>query len=189
MVTPNGSKDLALSQKRWYVVHVLTGHEKKVKDFLEAEIIRKGMGDLVNTILIPSESVIEMKDGKKKAKNRVFFPGYMLIEMELNKDTQHLILNSPSILNFVGPKNRPQPLRDQEVNRILGTVERGKGQEVMEFPYKVGDAVKVIDGPFNEFSGFVKEINEEKKKVKVMVSIFGRSTPVELDFLQVKLEE
>ena len=126
---------------------------------------------------------------KKRVRNRIFFPGYMLVEMELDRVTQHLILNAPGVTNFVGPKNQPVPLHEDEVNRILGRVEERKGEEIFEIPYQVGDPVKVIDGPFTEFAGVVEEINEEKKKLKVMVSIFGRSTPVELDFLQVELEK
>jgi len=139
-------------------------------------------------VLIPKEDVVEMRDGKKKMKTRVFFPGYMLVEMELNKNTEHLILNTPQVINFVGPKNRPQPLRKAEVDRILGHVDRASGSQVIEVPFEVGDSIKVIDGPFKDFTGVVRDINVEKRKVKVMVSIFGRSTPIELDFLQVSTD-
>ena len=140
-------------------------------------------------ILIPSEDVVEMRNGKKRVKNRIFFPGYMLVEMELDKVTQHLILNAPGVTNFVGPKNQPVPLQEEEVSRILGRVEERRDKEIIDIPYMVGDPVKVIDGPFTDFAGVVEEINREKKKLKVMVSIFGRSTPVELDFLQVEIEK
>ncbi len=130
-----------------------------------------------------------MRDGRRRVRNKVFFPGYMLVEMVLDKETQHAILNTPGVTNFVGPKNKPQPLRQDEVDRILGKVEESKSREVLDVPFRVGDPIKVIDGPFTDFTGFVEDINKEKKKVKVMVSIFGRSTPVELDFLQVELEK
>lgn len=174
---------------QWYAIHVFSGHEKKIKKYLENEIERTGLQEKIPRILIPSEDVIEMRDGKKRVKNRIFFPGYMLVEMELDRVSQHLVLNAPGVTNFVGPKNQPVPLQEDEVNRILGRVEERKGEEIFEIPYRVGDPVKVIDGPFTEFAGVVEEINEEKKKLKVMVSIFGRSTPVELDFLQVELEK
>lgn len=174
---------------RWYAIHVFSGHEKKIKKYLENEIERAGLTEKIPRILIPSEDVIEMRDGKKRLKNRIFFPGYMLVEMELDKMTQHVILNASGVTNFVGPKNQPVPLQEDEVKRILGRVEDRRDEEIIEIPYREGDAVKVIDGPFTDFAGVVEEINREKKKLKVMVSIFGRSTPVELDFLQVELEK
>ena len=178
-----------MSLKRWYAIHVFSGHEKKIKKYLESEVERTNLQDQVSRVLIPSENVIEMRDGKKKVKNRIFFPGYMLVEMEMNKLTQHLILNTPGVTNFVGPKNEAVPLQEDEVRRILGRVEERRDEEIIDIPYREGDAVRVIDGPFTDFTGFVEEINREKKKLKVMVSIFGRSTPVELDFLQVELEK
>lgn len=175
--------------KSWYAIHVLSGHEKKVKAYLENEIARLGLSEKISQILIPAEEVTEMRDGKRRVKNKVFFPGYMLVEMVLDKDTQHVMLNTPGVTNFVGPKNKPQALRKEEIDRILGRVEEGAGREVLDIPFRVGDPIKVTDGPFTDFTGFVEEVNKEKKKVKVMVSIFGRSTPVELDFLQVELEK
>lgn len=129
-----------------------------------------------------------MRDGKKKAKTRTFFPGYMLVEMVLNKNTEHLILNTPQVINFVGPKNRPVPLRRHEVDRILGQQDKAADMELIELPFNVNDTIKVIDGPFKDFTGIVREINMPKRKAKVMVSIFGRSTPIELDFLQISTE-
>jgi transcriptional antiterminator NusG len=175
-------------EKRWYVVHVFTGQEDKIKAFLQTEIERLKLSEKFGQILIPSEEVIEMKDGRKRIKNRVFFPGYMLIEMELDKETQHLILNSPNIINFVGPKNYPTPLQKHEIDRILGKVDEVSDQKLVEVPFKLDDTIKIIDGPFKDFTGFIKEINREKRKLKVMVSIFGRSTPVEVDFLQVSTD-
>lgn len=176
-------------EKKWYVLHVLSGHENKVKAYIENEVARLGLGEKVPTILIPSEDVTEMRDGKRKVKNRIFFPGYILIEMVLDKDTMHIIANTPGVTHFIGSKNKPQPLRPDEVKRILGRVDEAKNRELMAVPFRVGDPIKVIDGPFTDFTGVVKEVNEEKSKLKVMVSIFGRSTPVELDFLQVELEK
>ena len=180
---------LSETEKKWYAIHVLSGHEKKVKSYLENEIAHVGLGDKIAQILIPSEEVTEMKEGKRRVKNKVFFPGYMLVEMALDKEAQHLVLNTPGVTNFVGPKNQPQALRKDEIDRILGRVEESVGKEVLDVPFRLGDPIKVTDGPFTDFTGFVEEINKEKKKVKVMVSIFGRSTPVELDFLQVELEK
>lgn len=174
---------------QWFAIHVFSGHEKKIERYLESEIDRTGLKDRITRVVIPSEEVIEMRDGKKRVKNKMFFPGYMLIEMELDNKTQHVVLNTPGVTNFVGPKNKPVPLREDEVRRILGRVEERKGEEIIDIPYSVGDPVKVIDGPFSDFSGVVEEIQKEKKKLKVMVSIFGRSTPVELDFLQVEQEK
>lgn len=174
---------------KWYAIHVFSGHEKKIKKVLESEIERNQMQDQITRILIPAEDVVEMRDGKKRVKNRIFFPGYMLVEMELNKKTQHLVLDTNGVTNFVGPKNQPVPLHEDEVRRILGRVEDRRDEEVIDIPFREGDPVKVIDGPFSDFSGIVEDVNREKKKLKVMVSIFGRSTPVELDFLQISLEK
>lgn len=182
-------KKIEAGDKRWYAIHVLSGHERKVKAYLENETRALGLGDRLANVLIPSEEITEMKEGKKRVRSKAFFPGYMLVEMELNKETQHLVLNTPGITNFVGPKNKPQSLRQDEVDRILGKVQESRAREVIEVPFSVGDAIRVIDGPFRDFTGFVEEINEEKKKAKVMVSIFGRSTPVELDFLQIETEK
>ena len=177
---------------QWYAIHVFSGHEKKIQRYLENEIERMNLREKVPRILIPSEDVVEMRDGKKRVKNRIFFPGYMLIEMVLDNQTQHVIVNAPGVVSFVGPKNEPVPLRQSEVNSILGKIEKSRETEVkgkVTVPYKIGDPIRVIDGPFNDFTGFVEEINEEKNKVKVNISIFGRPTPVELDFLQVELEK
>ena len=175
--------------KKWYVVRTYSGHENKVKQYLENEVAQANLGEKISAVIVPSEKVFEVKDGKKKSKTRTFFPGYILVEAVMDKATQHLILNTPSVISFVGPKNAPAPLQPTEVRRLIGKIEERKDVEVLEVPFRVGDAVKVIDGPFNNFSGFVQEVNEEKMKLKVMVSIFGRKTPVELDFSQVELEK
>jgi len=174
--------------KKWYVVRTYSGHENKVKAYIENEIAQAGLTERVSSVIVPSEKVFEVKDGKKKSKTRTFFPGYILIEAVLDKTTTHIILNTPSVISFV-PNNAPAPLQASEVRRLIGKIEERKDIEVIEVPFKSGDAVKVTDGPFNNFSGFVQEVNEEKMKLKVMVSIFGRKTPVELDFSQVELEK
>ncbi len=175
--------------KKWYVVRTYSGHENKVKAYIESEIAQAGLADRVTSVIVPSEKVFEVKDGKKKSKTRTFFPGYILIEAVLDKTTSHIILNTPSVISFVPQNNAPAPLQASEVRRLIGKIEERKDVEVIEVPFKSGDAVKVTDGPFNNFSGFVQEVNEEKMKLKVMVSIFGRKTPVELDFSQVELEK
>ena len=182
-------KVLEVQERKWYVVHVLSGHENKVKSYIESEVSRIGLQDKITNILVPSEDVTEMRDGKKKVKNKIFFPGYILVETILDTDSVHLISNTPGVTHFVGTKNKPQPLRPDEIKRILGRVDEAKNRELLDVPFRVGDPIKVIDGPFTDFTGVVKEVNEEKSKLKVMVSIFGRSTPVELDFLQVELEK
>lgn len=176
-------------EKKWYVVRTYSGHENKVKAYLENEVNQAGLGERIGSVIVPSEKVFEVKDGKKKSKTRTFFPGYILVEASLDKSVTHIILNTPSVISFVGPKNAPAPLQAAEVRRLIGKLDERKDVEVIEVPFKVGDAVKVTDGPFNNFSGFVQEVNEEKLKLKVMVSIFGRKTPVELDFSQVELEK
>ncbi|MBI3789144.1 MAG: transcription termination/antitermination factor NusG [Ignavibacteriales bacterium] len=175
--------------KRWYVVRTYSGHEAKVKAYIESEVARINLGEKISSVMIPSEKVIEVKDGKKKAKVKNFFPGYVLVEAILDKESTHLILEAPSVLGFVPDKNNPSPLHPEEVKRLIGKMEEKEDVELVEIPFRVGDPVKVIEGPFNNFSGFVQEVNGEKMKVKVMVSIFGRKTPVELDFLQVELEK
>lgn len=170
-------------------MHVLSGHENKVKAYIESEVNRLNLIAKITSILVPSEDITEMRDGKKKVKSKIFFPGYILVEMILDKDSMHLISNAPGVTHFVGTKNKPQPLRPDEIKRILGRVDEAKNRELLSVPFKVGDPIKVVDGPFTDFTGVVNEVNEEKSKLKVMVSIFGRSTPVELDFLQVELEK
>ncbi|HID39737.1 MAG TPA: transcription termination/antitermination factor NusG [Calditrichaeota bacterium] len=181
-----------MSEKKWYALRVYSGKEARVKAQIEKEIEIQGIKDKVGHIVIPSENIIEMKDGKKKVKNKTFFPGYMLIEMVLDNQTKHVVSNAPGVVSFVGPKNEPVPLRESEMRSILGKIERSRETQVkgkVSIPFKVGDPIRVVDGPFNDFTGFVEEINEEKNKVKVNISIFGRPTPVELDFLQVELEK
>lgn len=175
--------------KRWYVIRTYSGHEARVKTYLESEILRLGLQEKVSNVLIPSEKVFEIKDGKKKSKVKNFFPGYILVEVILDKETTHLILEAPSVMGFVPDKNNPAPLHPDEVRRLIGKMEQKGESQIVDIPFHIGEPVKVIDGPFNNFNGFVQEVNSEKLKVKVMVSIFGRRTPVELDFSQVEIEK
>ncbi|MFA6233757.1 MAG: transcription termination/antitermination protein NusG [Bacteroidota bacterium] len=177
---------------RWYAIRSYSGHENKVKAYIENEVKQADptlkMSERIAAVIVPTEKVYEVRDGKKRTKTRNFFPGYVLVNCVLDKDTKHLILNTPSVISFVGPKNAPAPLRRDEVDKILGRMEERRDTEVPEVQFRVGDPVRVIDGPFNTFSGFVQEVNQEKTKLKVMVSIFGRKTPVELDFSQVEFD-
>ena len=175
---------------KWYSLRVISGQEEKVKKHIEFEVETNNISDRVGSVIVPMETVLEMKDGKKREKSKVFFPGYIFIEVEMDGQVQHVINNATGVISFVGPKNHPVPLKKAEVERIKARLEKEQEEvEVVEVPYKIGDAVKISDGPFADFVGFIEEINEEKQKLKVLVSIFGRETPVELDFLQVKLEK
>jgi transcriptional antiterminator NusG len=176
--------------KKWYVVRAISGKEKKIKQYIEVEIGRLGMSNLVNQVLIPTEKVYQLKNGKKVTKERSFFPGYILIEAALAGEIRHAIKNVTGVIGFLGDKNGdPVPLRLSEVNRILGKVdELAESDAELSNSFIVGEPVKVIDGPFNTFSGVIEEINEEKKKLKVMVKIFGRKTPLELGYMQVEKE-
>ncbi|MCL2028081.1 MAG: transcription termination/antitermination protein NusG [Bacteroidales bacterium] len=174
--------------KKWYVARSITGKEKKAKEYLEKEINRLKLQDYISQILIPTEKVFTIKNGKKVSTERTYLPGYVLIEAYLTGEYIHIIRNIPNIIGFVGGGD-PIPLRPAEVNRILGKVdELSDAAEEMLEPFIIGEPVKVIDGPFNNFSGVVEEVNEEKKKLKVMVKIFGRKTPLELSFTQVEKE-
>ena len=175
--------------KKWYVVRAISGKEKKVKELIESEVNRLRYNDYVTQILIPTEKVYQVRKGKKISKERNFFPGYVLIEAILLGEIAHMIKNVPHVLGFLGSQGEPIPMRPAEVNRILGKVDEltEKGEEISE-PFIIGESVRVIDGPFNSFSGIIEEVNEEKKKLKVMVKIFGRKTPLELSFMQVEKE-
>ncbi len=175
--------------KKWYVVRAVSGSEKKVKQYIENEIARLGLQDYVSQVLIPTEKVYQVRKGKKISAERNYFPGYVLIEAVLTGEIPHIIRNVPGVLNFLGSGGEPVPLRPAEVQRILGKVDELSGkEEELNVPYIVGETVKVTDGPFNSFSGVIEEVNEEKKKLKVMVKIFGRKTPLELSFMQVEKE-
>jgi transcriptional antiterminator NusG len=178
-------------EKKWYVLRAIGGKEKKAKEYIESEITRLNLQEYVSQVLIPTEKVYQIRNGKKISKERNFFPGYVLIEAALVGEIPHILSNIPHIIGFLGQKanEEPTPLRISEVNRILGKVdELAAGDEEMNTPFFVGETVKVIDGPFNSFNGIIEEVNEEKKKLKVMVKIFGRKTPLELSFMQVEIE-
>jgi len=177
------------SVKKWYVVRAISGNEKKVKQILENEIAIQHLQEYISQVLIPMEKVYMIRNGKKVSKERNFFPGYVLVEAILTGEIPHLIRNIPGVLGFLGAKGEPHPLRPSEVKRILGKFDElsEQGEEV-NIPFIIGETVTVIDGPFNSFSGVIEEINEEKKKLKVMVKIFGRKTPLELSFMQVQKE-
>ncbi|MGF1670959.1 MAG: transcription termination/antitermination protein NusG [Balneolaceae bacterium] len=176
----------------WYVVRCFSSHEKKVKEYLLREIEELGLQDKVREILIPTETIVEIRSGKKRTREKNFFPGYMLVEVIYDEEVNNLIQNAPSCLGFLKDRNEviPTPLKKTEVDRILGRVL--DSQELMEkggvvdIPYKEGDLVKVIDGPFKDFDGTVQEVNTDKLKLRVLVSIFGRKTPVEVDLNQVE---
>ena len=177
--------------KKWYVVRAVSGKEKKVKEYLELEISRMKLNDYVNQVLIPTEKVFKIQNGKKVNKEKAFLPGYVLIEAALVGEVSHVIKSIPNVIGFLGTVKggEPVPMRMAEVNRILGKVdELSITEEELKIPFVVGESVKVIDGPFNNFSGVVDEINEEKKKLKVMVKIFGRKNLLELNYMQVEKE-
>ncbi len=174
---------------KWYSLRVISGKEKKAEAFLRQEAEEGGITELIGEIFIPSEKVVDVRNNKKRIREKVFFPGYILIEMEMTKESRYIVENTPNVISFIGSKKEPVPLRDDEIKRIFGEVREKEGREVLATPFRVGDPVKVIDGPFIDFNGFVEEVNEDKHKVKVTVSIFGRPTPVELDFYQVEIEK
>ena len=179
------------TNKKWYVVRAISGKEKQVKDLIELEVRRNNLEDFVEQVLIPTEKVFQIRNGKKISKERNFFPGYVLIEAELVGEVPHVIKSVNNVIGFLGAEKGgdPVPLRATEVKRILGKVdELADSEEEMSIPFVVGESVKVIDGPFNNFNGVIEEINEEKKKLKVMVKIFGRKTPLELGYMQVEKE-
>lgn len=171
---------------KWYVVHTYSGQEGKVKQHLDAYVERNEMQSQIGQVLVPTREVTTVAKGKKTVRDRKFFPSYLLVEMEMNKDTMHAVTDIPGVTHFVGVDNKPQPLRKAEVDRILGQdAPEVQESKVMEIPFNNGDKIRIKDGPFKDFDGVVEEIHPEKGKLKVMVSVFGRSTPVELDFGQV----
>lgn len=179
------------NEKKWYVIRAISGKEKKVKEYLDAELSHNStLQDLISQILIPTEKVYSVRNGKKISKERNYLPGYVLIEAVLDAEVKHLIKETPNVLGFLGTRGgEPDPLRPAEVSRILGKVdEMAENGEGFELEFIVGETVTVNDGPFSSFSGVIEEVNDEKKKLKVMVKIFGRKTPLELSYFQVKRE-
>lgn len=175
---------------KWYVVRAISGQEKKVKALIENELLRAGLSEFVPQVLIPMEKVYQIKNGKKTSKERSFYPGYILMQADLVGEVAPLIKAINGVVGFLGTKDEPVPLRSSEVSRILGTVDEqtDKGETAVE-PFIVGETVKVTDGAFSGFSGAIEEVYEERKKLKVMVKIFGRPTPLELNYVQVEKEQ
>ncbi|MCX7555187.1 transcription termination/antitermination protein NusG [Marinicella sp. S1101] len=172
---------------RWYVVHAYSGFEQQVVKSLEERIDRYQMQDLFGEVLVPKETVVEMKKGQKRRSERKFFPGYVLVQMEMNDETWHLVKSVPKVLGFIGgTAERPAPITEREANAILQRIEDGENKPQPKTLFDVGEVVRVIDGPFADFNGEVEEVNYEKSRMRVAVSIFGRSTPVELEFGQVE---
>jgi len=180
---------MADSVKKWYVVRAIGGQENKVKTYIENEVARLGLSDYVDQVLVPTEKVIQIRNGKKVNKERVYFPGYIMIEANLSGELPHVVKSVTGVIGFLGETKGgdPVPLRKSEVNRMLGKVDELAVQnENVAIPYIIGETVKVIDGPFNGFDGTIEKINEEKRKLEVMVKIFGRKTPLELSYMQVE---
>ena len=180
---------MAETSKKWYVIRAISGKEKRVKELLELEIDRHKLNDYVEQVLIPTEKIYQIRKGKKVSKEKNYFPGYVLIQAALIGEVEHVIKSLTNVIGFLGATKGgdPLPMRQTEVNRILGKVdELAVSDEEMDIPYVIGESVKVIDGPFNNFNGVIEQINEEKKKLTVMVKIFGRKTPLELNYMQVE---
>jgi transcriptional antiterminator NusG len=172
--------------KHWYVVHAYSGFENQVKRSLEDRVQRYGMADKFGQILVPTEEVVEMRDGQKRKSDRKFFPGYVLVEMEMDDDTWHLVKNCPKVMGFIGgTSDRPTPISEKEARTILDRIQEGAEKPRPKVLFEVGELVRVTDGPFTDFNGVVEEVNYDKSRLRVAVSIFGRSTPVELEFGQV----
>ena len=180
--------------KKWYVLRIISGKEKKVKQYIENEIEQQKLGDYISQVVIPTEKVLQVKNGKKTIKERNYFPGYILVEAILNGDIEHFLRNIPNVISFVGADKgkTPVPLRQEEVNQFLGIVdnlqEKAEDAELLQ-TFFVGEEVKVIDGPFTNFIGVIEEVNEERRKLKLMVKIFGRKAPLELKFSQVEKQQ
>ncbi len=173
--------------KRWYVVHAYSGYEKRVMNALIEQVELQSMQDFFGEILVPTESVVEMRDGKKRKSERKFYPGYVLVEMEMNDDSWHLVKDTPRVMGFIGgTAEKPAPLTPKEAESILQRVKDGVDSPTQKTIYEPGEVVRVIDGPFADFNGSVEKVNYEKSRLQVSVSIFGRATPVELEFSQVE---
>ena len=171
---------------RWYVVNVYSGYEKKVAESIREQAVLKKMDDKILEVLVPTEQVVEIRKGAKVNAEHKFFPGYILVKMEMNDDTWHIVKDTPRVSGFLGSHNKPQPISEREVERIMNQIEQGIERPTTEIYFEVGEQVRVTDGPFASFVGVVEEVNTEKSRLKVSVSIFGRYTPVELEFAQVE---
>ena len=173
-------------EHRWYIVHAYSGFEKKVSQAIREQAERKGMAESFDQVLVPTEEVVEMRRGKKVSSERKFFPGYVLIKMAMSDETWHLVKNTPKVTGFLGTGGRPAPISDAEADRILHQVQEGIERPKPSITFEIGEMVRVSDGPFPSFSGMVEDVDEDKARVKVSVSIFGRATPVELEYAQVE---
>ena len=171
---------------KWYIVHVYSGFENKVKAALEERIASSPYHEKFGEVLVPTEEIVELVKGKRKTSSRKFYPGYILVQMELDDGTWHVVNDTAKVTGFLGGRNKPAPISNEEADRILNRMEAGKLKPQPKYFFESGDEIRVIDGPFTNFNGTVEEVNQEKGKIKVLVSIFGRSTPVELDFVQVQ---
>lgn len=171
---------------RWYIVHAYSNFERKVAESIKERAASAGLGDLLAEVLVPMEEVVEMRRGRKVSSERKFFPGYVLVKMELNDQTYHLIKATPKVTGFLGTENKPIPITDEEAGRILQQVQEGVERPKPSVTFEIGEQVRVADGPFASFSGLVEEVDEERARLKVAVSIFGRATPVELEYAQVE---
>ncbi len=173
--------------KRWYVVHAFSGYEMQVQRSMAERITRAGMEDMFGQILVPTEEIVEMKGGQKRRSDRKFFPGYVLVEMEMNDESWHLVKEVPKVMGFIGgTSDKPAPISEKEADTILNRVKEGVDKPRPKILFEPGEMVRVVDGPFNDFNGTIEEVNYEKSRLRVAVLIFGRSTPVELDFHQVE---
>ena len=174
------------SERKWYIVHTYSGFEERVAETLRQRAEALGMGEQFGEVKIPTETIVELKGGKKRETQRKFFPGYILVEMEMSDPAWHVVKNTPKVTGFVGTGKKPTPLTQEEVDQILEQVHTAKEKPKPKYVFEKGEPVKIIDGPFNNFSGVVEEVNLDRDTLKVMVTIFGRQTPVELNFLQVE---
>ncbi len=175
-----------VAEKHWYIIHTYSGFEAKVKESLRQRADAMGMSEAIEEILVPTEEVVEIREGKKKRSTRKFFPGYVLVKMAMSDDAWHVVRNTPKVTGFVGTGNKPVPLSEDEVARIVNQVSVAAEKPKPVLAFNVGETVRIVDGPFSNFTGKVEEVNEDRSTLKVMVTIFGRATPVELEFLQVE---